>query len=538
MCLWGLNTCSCLPTNKQSTQDILNLKEVFVLDEIYYKFKAIVSRLYYYFLAHRHRFVRPILLMVLILSVIIGAGYRSIVLKDRFVYEKQSFEWIISMASNYGRAPGKYSWEEARFIREHPDEYVYTVGKSKFKPKSKMRSEIGWPLILHLILKDGIKGLDNIALFIARYQLMVELFVIVLLFWAGKGVAGGAGACLAAFLYGTFKIPMVLMSDAYYYYWTIPFSALSLLFWTVVYRPGDDRIKIHWKYLSFFLYGVLIGFASFVRLYFTFLPLFMAPLLFVRERAIKKGLVLLAIILLGQSVFLVPQIVYNKKHFGEYALTTRGHWHLHLQGVGLYPDNPWGIPDSGEINLNLWAVERGCPDMLKPSPDGRDPTDASEEWFKKEYFKMVKEHPEFFIEKFFKHLKGGLTVSPTDFQFFGLVDKPTGFDLVNKFFPWLVLSALCILFIVSRSQFWIGVAVSLQGLYLLLVVVTWFGNYTPFIASYIPVFILLLAMAVAVHIKVLIALIEGSIRCWVNDNGIRSLPKTVVDCYREDWEGI
>ena len=176
--------------------------------------------------------------------------------------------------------------------------------------------------------------------------------------------------------------------------------------------------------------------------------------------------------------------------------------------------------------------------MFKPSPDGRDPTEASEEWYKKEYFKMVKEHPKFFIEKFFKHLKGGLTVSPTDFQFFGLVDKPTGFDLVNKFFPWLALSALCILFIVSRSQFWIGVAVSLQGLYLLLVIVTWFENYTPFIASYIPVFILLLAMAVAVHIKVLIALIEGSIRCWVNDNGIRSLPKTVVDCYREDWEGI
>ena len=530
MCLWGLNTCSCLPTNKQSTQDILNLKEVFVLDEIYYKFKAIVSRLYYYFLAHRHRFVRPILLMVLILSVIIGAGYRSIVLKDRFVYEKQSFEWIISMASNYGRAPGKYSWEEARFIREHPDEYVYTVGKSKFKPKSKMRSEIGWPLILHLILKDGIKGLDNIALFIARYQLMVELFVIVLLFWAGKGVAGGAGACLAAFLYGTFKIPMVLMSDAYYYYWTIPFSALSLLFWTVVYRPGDDRIKIHWKYLSFFLYGVLIGFASFVRLYFTFLPLFMAPLLFVRERAIKKGLVLLAIILLGQSVFMVPQVLYNGKHFGEYALTTRGHWHLFLQGVGFYP-NPWGIPDPKDITMDEWAKARGNPNMFKD-------TDASEEWFKKQYLKMFREHPEIFIGNFLKHLKGGLTVSTTDFQFFGLVDEPTGFYLVNKFFPWLALSALCILFIVSRSQFWIGVAVSLQGLYLLLVVVTWFGNYTPFIASYIPVFILLLAMAVAVHIKVLIALIEGSIRCWVNDNGIRSLPKTVVDCYREDWEGI
>ena len=497
--------------------------------------KEIISNLYIYFLINRHRLVKPLLPTALIISLVIGAGYRSIVLKDKFTYEKEALGWIVSMASNYGRAPGKYSQKECEFIREHPDEYVYTVGKSKFKPRSSIRSEIGWPLILHLILEDGIKGLDNIALFIARYQLMVELFVVVLLFWAGKGVAGGAGACLAAFLYGIFKIPMVLMSDVYYYYWTIPFSALSLLFWTVVYRPEDNRIKIRWKYLSFFLYGVLIGFASFVRLYFMFLPLFMAPLVIVRERAIKKGLVLLMIMLLGQSVFLVPQTLYNKEHFGKFALTTRGHWHLVLQGVGLYPTNPWGIPDSGEINLNLWAVERGCPDMFSPSSDGREPTEASEEWLKREYFKMVREHPEFFMEKFYRHLKEGLTVSTANFQFFGLIDAPTGFYQVNKFFPWLVLSALCILFIVSREQFWIGVAVSLQGLYLLLAVVTWFANYPPFIASYIPVFILLLAMAVAVHIKVLIALVEGSIRCWVNDKGIRSLPKMVIDCYCEDW---
>ena len=128
------------------------------MNEIYNKFKVVVSESYHYFLAHRHRLVQPILLMVLILSVIVGAGYRSIVLKDKFVYEKQSFEWIISMASNYGRAPGKYSWEESMFIREHPDEYVYTVGRSKFEPRSSMSSEIGWPLILHLILKEGIKG--------------------------------------------------------------------------------------------------------------------------------------------------------------------------------------------------------------------------------------------------------------------------------------------------------------------------------------------------------------------------------------------
>jgi hypothetical protein len=196
--------------------------------------------------------------------------------------------------------------------------------------------------------------------------------------------------------------------------------------------------------------------------------------------------------------------------------------------VGLYPDNPWGIPDSGDITMDEWAKARGNPNMFKD-------TEASEEWFKKQYLKMFREHPEIFIGNFLKHLKGGLTVSPTDFQFFGLIDEPDGFYLVNKFFPWLVLSALCILFIVSRDQFWIGVAVSLQGLYLLLVIVTWFPPYIPFIASYIPVFVLLLATAVAVHIKMLIAILEGCIRCWVTDSGIKSLPKVIVDCYSEDW---
>ncbi len=111
------------------------------------------------------------------------------------------------------------------FTREKPDEYIYTVGKSKFEPKSPSNSEIGWGLILHLILKDGIKGLPNIALSVARYQLMMELSIILLLFWAGKRFAGAAGALLAPFLYSTFKIPMVMMSEVSYYYWTIPFSA-------------------------------------------------------------------------------------------------------------------------------------------------------------------------------------------------------------------------------------------------------------------------------------------------------------------------
>ena len=510
--------------------------------------KSIAHSYYDYFLASRHRFVKPTLFCVLLMSVAIGAGYRCIVLKERFQYTKDGIGWFLTMASNFRKAPGMYSWEEYLFIRENPSEYVYTIGKSAYEPLSAAYSEWGWAFILHLILKDGIKGMDNIALYIVRYQLMVELVVIIILFWIGKRIAGPVGACLAPILYSIFKIPMILMSEPHYYYWTIPFSTLSLFFWTIVYRPEynksripwkyvhfsiyglfNNKTRISWKYVNFFIYGLLIGFATFVRLYFLFLPLFFAPFLFIREKSLKRGIILLLIIFLGQSIFLAPLVLYNKNNYGKYTIKCRGHWHLFLQGVGIYK-NPWGIPDSGEVNLNEWAVARGAPDMFKEA-------EASEKWYKEQYFKMVKEQPEVFLGNFLRHLKRGLTVNTIDFQFFSIIDNHSpGMYRFMALFPWMLLSAFLLLFIVDRNKFWIGLAVVLQGLYLLLVVVTWFGNYTQFIAAYIPAFIVLLALAVAIHVKVLIAVIEGSLRCWIYNKGIRALPKEIVNCYREDWD--
>ncbi len=491
--------------------------------------KTIMSNLYRNFLIRRNKFLQPFLFCVLVLSLIVGAGYRSIIIKERFSYD-DGLGAYVSMASNFTRAPGKYSNDEYAFIKNKPDEYIYTVGKSKFEPMSPMSSEIGWSVILSLILKEGTKGLNNIALFIVRYQLMVELLIIIFLFWIGKRIAGVAGALLVPLLYAIFKMPMVMMSEAKYYYWTIPFSILSLVFWTVIYRPEDNNIKVYWKYLSFFLYGILIGFATSLRVYFLFLPLFMAPFMFIREKAIKKGIILLMIMLLGQSVFLVPQIFYNKKHFGKFAITTRGHWHLFVQAVGLYPNNPWGIKDSGEINLNEWAKARGAPDMFEN-------IENSEKWYKRQYYKMFKEHPEIFIGNFLKHFKNGFTtIHPHDFYFFGFSsDKNSDMDLIGNIFPWMVLSSLFLLFVLSRNQFWMIIAALLQGLYLLLVVVTWFANYTPFMAGYIPVYILLLAVSIAVHMKLLVALMEGGVRCWLNGSGLRDYRAMVVESYREDW---
>ena len=357
---------------------------------------------------------------------------------------------------------------------------------------------------------------------------MIDLSVIIILFWVGKRIAGPAGACFAPLLYSIFKMAMVVMSWVGYYYWTIPFSALSLLFWAVIYQPENKKIKIHWKYLSFFLYGVLIGFATFVRLYFLFLPLFMSPLIFIREKSIKKGIILLMIILFGQSFFVIPQILITKKHFGRYALTTRGSWHLVVQGLGIY-QNPWGIKDSGDLTVAAWAVERGGPDLNK------DGMEAYNKFLGKEVFKIFKEHPEIFFRNLKNNMIGGMTISTHYFQFFGIIDTFPSMLNLFKVFPWLILSAFILLSILSRDKFWVAAPVFLQGLYLLLVVCAFFPSYIPFVASYIPVFVALLAIATAVHVKLFIALTEGGVRCWVNGAGLRGYPAMVIESYREDW---
>ena len=499
------------------------------------RLKAAISNSYNTFFVNRHRVVRVLLPAILVITLIIGAGYRSIVIKENYE-ERSDLGVFFSLASNFQKTQGAYSFDEYLAIDKNPDEYVYTNGKSKFRPGGSIENELGWSFILSLILKEGVKGVHNLALIISRYQIMIDLSIIIILFWVGKRVAGSVGACLAPLFYSIFKMPMVVMSWVSYYYWTIPFSALSLLFWVVIYRPEDKKIKIHWKYISFFLYGVLIGFATFVRLYFLLLPLFMVPLLFIREKSIKKGIILLMIILFGQSFFVIPQILITKKHFGRYALTTRGSWHLVIQGLGIYP-NPWGIKDSGDVTVVQWAIDRGGPNLNNDEWKGKgaEAFAAYNEFLKNEVIKMFKERPDIFLRNFKNNMIGGMTISTHFFQFFGIIDTVPSMDKLFKVFPWLILSSFFLLFIFSRNQFWIASAVFLQGLYLLLVVCTFFPSYIPFVASYIPAFVALLAIATAVYIKAFFAFIEGCVRCWVSDGGIKNLPKAVIDCYREDW---
>jgi hypothetical protein len=102
-------------------------------------------------------------------AVIVGAGYRSLIIQQKFDYPREALGHLAIMASNYGRAPGLYNWDEYMLTRERPEEYVYRIGRSDFVPKSPSNSEIGWPLILRLLLRDNIEGLTNVALEIVRH---------------------------------------------------------------------------------------------------------------------------------------------------------------------------------------------------------------------------------------------------------------------------------------------------------------------------------------------------------------------------------
>ena len=116
----------------------------------------------------------------------------------------------------------------------------------------------------------------------------------------------------------------------------------------------------------------------------------------------------------------------------------------------------------------------------------------------------------------------------------GLLDQGSkAAGLLKTIFPWMVLSAFILLFIFSRPTFWAGLFVIAQGLFLLLVVVTWFSNYINFISGYVPVFTLLLGVSIAVHIKTLLAFIEGGIRCWIWDKGFKAWFKEALVCYQQ-----
>ena len=488
-----------------------------------------VARAYSYWTANRGKFTRRILPWVLVACLILGAGYRSIVLKENFEIWN-GFGHFLSLASNYHQTWGKYNWDEGVWIENNPDDYVYTQGGSNYKAHSSISNEIGWPFILSLILPDGLKGVNNLANVVARYQVMLDLLVVVFFFFAGRSLAGAIGAILAPLTWAIFKMPMVMSSWIVYYYWPIPFSALCLMIWTAFYRPENVGSHFRRSLLLFFVFGLITGFAANLRLHFLLLPLVLAPLVPIREKSLKRGLALVLAMFIGHFVFLTPMVMLNKYHHGQYAITTRGGWHGILQGVGAYP-NPWGIKDSGEVNLNKWIIDQGGPDLNTAG------TQVWDEWSKHKVFELMKERPDVFWRNFKNNFHYGLTISTHYFQFFGLIDTMQEGLRLAAIFPWLVLSSLLLLFFLSRRQFWIAVGICLQGLYFLLVVTMYFINYIPWLAAYIPVFAFVLALSIAIWLKALLAAGEAGLRLWLEDRPLKDLPRMIVETYTRPLTG-
>lgn len=499
--------------------------------------KTAILTLYSSFLMTRHKFSRPILLCILLTSLVIGAGYRIIEVKKNFKVIN-GFEFFVNMASHFWTQPGGYNFEESLKIKEMPDDYVFSR-HPKVHATGSFENEKGWAFILSLIFKEGAKGIQNLARTVVRYQLMLDLFVVVLLFYSGKSIAGPLGGSLAAILYALFKPSVSMMSWVVYYYWAIPFSALSLFFWTVIYKPETKTYSLRYSSLLFFMYGMVIGFATSVRLGFLFLPLFLSPLIFFRERAFKRSLVLVLAMLIGHGILLMPQFFITYKYYDKFTLSVRGQWHGIINGLGAYP-NPFGIKDSADLTGVNWAIERGGPDLNKAGIQEYD------KFMKKEAIRLFKERPDIFLRNFKTNLYAGITMTTKDNYTGGPIfykimdsDKEILDPKIIKFaysFPYLVFFSILMLLIFWQDRFWQLISVTFQGFYILAVLCIYFPPVTYQIAAYLPTFVLLLAVAPAVLFKGVISIPDGILRCWVNDKGVKDWPNTIRECFHEEWD--
>ena len=135
---------------------------------------------------NRNRFVRRLLFGALLLSLVIGSSYRIVSIQQNFEVVN-GFEHYVNMASHFWSEPGGYNFDSGIKMKEKPDDYLFTRHPKEGITGS-FENEKGWEFILSLIFKEGEKGVKNLAMTVVRYQVMLDLFVIVLLFWAGKSI--------------------------------------------------------------------------------------------------------------------------------------------------------------------------------------------------------------------------------------------------------------------------------------------------------------------------------------------------------------
>lgn len=485
----------------------------------------------YKFLKNKTRLYNILALYILLISIVIGSSYRIIGIKQHFEINN-GFEHYINMASHFWTNPGGYNFDAGIRMKEKPDEYIFTRHPKEGITGS-FENEKGWEFILSLIFKEGTKGVQNLAMVVVRYQVMLDLFVIVLLFWAGKSITGPLGGGLAALLYALFKPSIVMVSWVSYYYWAIPFSALSLFFWTVIYKPESKEYSLKISSLLFFIYGVVMGFAVSIRLNFLFLPLFLSPLIFFREKTLKRTLVLVFAMLLGQGILLAPQILITHKYYDQYTLSTRGKWHHVISGLGAYP-NSFGIEGSGDLTAVNWAVKRGGPDLNKVGIQEYD------KFMKKEAIRLFKERPDIFLRNFLTNLYAGITITPRDRTqylggpvFYGIIEGRNNSDdallpydhkvlIFAYFFPWLLFFSFFIIFFFQRERFWLFTATAFQGLYLLGILCVYFPPVANHTTAYFPVYVLLLAISLSAFIKAAASCTMAAYSCRLREKQFKN----------------
>jgi hypothetical protein len=331
-----------------------------------------------------------------------------------------------------------------------------------------------------------------------------------------------------------------MVSWVSYYYWAIPFSAFSLFFWTVIYRPEKKKYSLKILSLLFLLYGMLIGFATSMRLGFLFLPLVLSPLVFLREHSFKKGLTLIVVMFIGQAILLLPQVLITHKWYGKWSLSVRGKWHSVISGLGAYP-NPFAIKDTADLTAVQWAIDRGGPDLNKVGIQEYD------KFMKKEAISLFKERPDIFLHNFKNNIYAGITLTPKDMvryvggpAFIGILDNDKKYFIFDpkiiKFthlFPWLVLLNGIIFFLFGNKNFLSWLTVVFQGVYLLCVLCIYFTPADVHTTAYFPVFVLLLALALATMVKILIDIFKKILRCRSDIKKITQLPSVINECFRQ-----
>lgn len=433
--------------------------------------------------------------LALLLAIIVGGALRLHYFK-KDLEVTNGFAVFVDMASHFFRQPGGYNFQKYLETTKNPDNYIFTT-KPPYRAVGSFRNEKGWAFILAFLIPEGTRGIDNIAKLVALYQIFFDLCVLVLLFFAGRSLAGPWCGAFTAFLYALFLPAIYFSTWVVYYYWVIPFSCLSAFFWSVLYLPEKRKWSFISKAWLFILYGFLVGFASFLRLSFVPLTLVMSPLIYLKERNVKVSLLLLFFMLLGQGVALAPQMAITYKWYGVFKLSNRGVWHGVISGLGLHP-NPFGIKDSADLTAVKWAVDNGGPDLNK---DGMDAYDA---FMKAKALEFLKLRPDIYLRNFVSNLKRGLTMTYAFGQryysgprFVGLVDSNTKFYttpllVIFWIFFAFILIALSVTLLFDYNRFLLLFAPFLQGLYFVAILALYFPPVDAHQTAYYPLYVQLL----------------------------------------------